>query len=351
MVAIEAKSEKSSARTTSTWITTCVNIYKLGRIPFTFEAPFWSLLGSLFFYAAYDKFYATSAILSFGLVFLTNVSINYANEYFDYEADKLTAQRPDSMGSHGGSKILVRGILPRWSALAAAGVVQAFILVCIFLSRHFEGEASSLQGFVLTFGLFNMFIAQQYVGPPLRLHYNGGGEIVSSSEISSGPVLYGFLAQVTTFKHHGLSFSESMALLTPTMRLFLLWAFFHELGRIFVMHIADIREDVAAKKYTLVSLVGYRRARVLYISAQLLAAFLAFNIVLIRPRAAWLMGPVYLVKIPCNIRTERRMLGLVHGDTAGFEGISVLASVEVLVTAVMLVIITLVAGDVLDLRT
>lgn len=343
---------------------TLYNLYLLGRIPFCFEGPLWCLLGTTLHHVQRGRTSLATTVLSTGLVFFTNVSINYANEYFDFEADSILAGRADERVSHGGSKMLVDGTFPRRVALLCAGAVQAFVLVCILLSRAVQGAESSLQGTVLWFGLAAMFAAQQYVGPPLRLHYNGGGEVVSSAEIAPGPVLYGFLSQVTAFAGRGLDVTEAWRTLTPATRLFLAWCFVFELGRIFMMHAADITEDRIARKHTLASTVGYRGTRTLYLVTALVAGFLAWNLVLLQPRAAWLMVPAATYSLPINHHVLRALAKLcgdggddvsdtdvdARGEASeegkkAFGGVPVLVSLQTMLTPVLFTVIVLLVGD------
>lgn len=324
---------------------TLLNLYLLGRIPFTFEAPLWCLFGSVLFRSNVATYSPLTTLLSCGLVLLTNVSINYANEYFDYEADAFQ-QKADLSGSHGGTKMLINGTFPRWVALAMAGAVQLFILGCIQGSRTLQGDRSSLQGCVLWFGLLAMFAAQQYVAPPMRLHYRGGGELISSFEISGGPIMYGYFSQLTTHLRRGLSFTEAWQGMSPAMVLLVAWAFAFELSRILVMHAADITEDKMAGKHTLVSLVGYRRTKVLYQTFTAISMFLAWNLVLEEWTTVYWMVPVYLIGLPIFWRTQRALneLAVATDDAAGklaFNGMPVLVSLQTLGTPFLLSILTI----------
>lgn len=326
---------------------TLYNLYLLGRIPFCCEAPLWCLLGSLLFLTSNGSISKLTTILSCGLVYLTNVSINYANEYFDFEADSVSQELADKNGSHGGSKMLVNGTFPRWVALAVAAAVQAFILVCIQIDRVWQGEESSLQGAVLWFGLLAMFSAQQYVGPPLRLHYRGGGELISSIEISTGPIAYGYFSQVTTHLRRGLTFTEAYHSMSPAMTLFLAWAFVFELSRIFVMHAADITEDKIAGKHTLVSIIGYTKTKVVYQLTSAIALLLAWLMVLEERRTMYWMVPVYLFAAPIFFKVQTALDGLINPDHAsegklGFAGMPVLVSLQTLGAPILLSILTIV---------
>lgn len=350
MVASRAQIKEDQKKAIKEDASTVANLIALGRLPFTVEGPMWCLLGNLLWYQSRGSLSGITTLLSCGIVCLTNVSINYANEYFDFEADSILADIADDNGSHGGSKLLVNGTFPRWVALAMAAAVQLFILVCIQLSRTIEGTHSSLQGIVLQFGLGAMFLAQQYVGPPFRLHYNGGGEIISSLEIASMPVLYGYLSQLTATMKRGVTWQESYEATTPTLRFFLLWSFAFELSRIFIMHAADITEDRLAKKHTLVSIVGYRKTKVLFQFISGLAFLFAWNVVVSNPRSILLLGPVYMYSIPIFLRVQDRLEGLcAEGDLsagkAAFSAMPVLVSLQTLGTPVLLSVITMLAGD------
>ncbi|CCG83437.1 protein of unknown function [Taphrina deformans PYCC 5710] len=331
---------------------TIYNIYLLGRIPFTLEAPLWCVLGNVIYYTQHGPLHPTTLLLSTGLVLLTNVSINYANEYFDYEADSIVAERADSSASHGGSKMLIDGTFGRWVALYCAAAVQAFILICIGVSRQLEGAGSSLQGTVLWFGLLAMGAAQQYVGPPLRLHYNGGGEVVSSLEIAPGPVLYGFLSQGTHAARRGLTVREAWASTSGTLVVFLAWTLAYELARIFMMHAADITEDRVARKHTLVSVLGFGRTKALYRFTSALAVLLGWNLVLRDGRAGYLMAVVALYSLPIAYRVDAALETLAvceregrKVETAGFASVPPLVSLQTMLTPVVLMVVMAVKGD------
>lgn len=196
------------------------------------------------------------------------------------------------------------------------------------------------------FGLIAMFLAQQYVGPPLKLHYRGGGEIISSMEISAGPVAYGYFSQMTTFAQRGLTFAEAYDLTSPAFRIFLCWAFMFELSRIFIMHAADITEDRIAKKHTLVSLIGYEKTKVVYQTTSAVGLLLAWLLVLKEPSTIYWMVPVYLFASPIFLKVQAALEGLVDQNELAqgkldFAGMPVLVSLQTLGTPVLLSLLTL----------
>ena len=94
---------------------------------------------------------------------------HYANDYFDYDADRANAT-PTRWS--GGSRVLTRKELPRWIALAgalalAAGGIATTIVLAL---RH---PAPLLIPIAMAILVFSWL----YSAPPLRLHSTGLGEL------------------------------------------------------------------------------------------------------------------------------------------------------------------------------
>ncbi len=109
--------------------------------------------------------------LGAGLIALTLVmlSVHYANEYADYETDRLSTRTPYS----GGSGVLPRGLISRPAALLAARAAGAAGLAV--------GAVFAFLGWMpmTAFGLLSLgFLGGWFYSmPPLRLAYRGWGEL------------------------------------------------------------------------------------------------------------------------------------------------------------------------------
>jgi 1,4-dihydroxy-2-naphthoate octaprenyltransferase len=95
---------------------------------------------------------------------------HYANDYFDFEADR--ANTTPTRWS-GGSRVLVAGEVPRGAALIAALVLMAGGLAASVALRR-QGATGPLLAPAL---LATVSLAWFYSAPPLRLHSTGLGEL------------------------------------------------------------------------------------------------------------------------------------------------------------------------------
>jgi 1,4-dihydroxy-2-naphthoate octaprenyltransferase len=113
---------------------------------------------------------------------------HYANDYFDYEADK--ANTTPTRWS-GGSRVLVQGELSRVVALRAAFVVGSIApLAALALLVHSPLSAPTV-GLLIAM----QALAWSYSAPPLRLHSRGLGEPTTALVVPLLTPLVGFLLQ------------------------------------------------------------------------------------------------------------------------------------------------------------
>ena len=112
---------------------------------------------------------------------------HYANDYFDYEADRAN-DTPTRWS--GGSRVLVNAELPRVVALRAA-LLLAGRSRGARVSRDHGGpvpvQPSSLR--------LMQALAWSYSAPPLRLHSRGLGEATTALVVPLFTPLAGFLVQ------------------------------------------------------------------------------------------------------------------------------------------------------------
>lgn len=307
----------------------------LGRFPLAFEVPLSTLLGCVLASQIFPSSTASHNSIFSGLngwatlqcmlvTWGTNIAINYGNEFFDYALD--TAEQQESIrrdvnlrealakkakGEPEGedleeavrqanskllgntTRIIHDGTFPPWTALACCAVCQAALVALIILSRaadpalsgksSWNGAGTPFRGLALHLGIICTILSHSYVGPPLRLHYNGWGELVSALFLSPVAVLFGLVGHYTASTGRPVVWSDLFTSNLPThsgftldKSLWLLFGalYFYEQARIFVMHINDISADVAGGKRTFVSRIGHRRAKDLYALFNLLSIIL-----------------------------------------------------------------------------
>lgn len=133
--------------------------------------------------------WAVFAVALLALFLLTDGTY-IANEYFDYENDKLNLARiggADAVGvtTTGGTRVLVKGLIPRRHALIAA--VVAFILaIPVGLFLQFGLGTGPL---TIPLGLVALFIGWFYTAPPIKACYRGLGEVFIG--VGQGLVIFG----------------------------------------------------------------------------------------------------------------------------------------------------------------
>jgi 1,4-dihydroxy-2-naphthoate octaprenyltransferase len=280
----------------------------LGRIPLAFEVPLSTLLGCVLASQIFPSSTSSSNSIFSGLngwatlqcmlvTWGTNVAINYGNEWFDYALDtpsqqesirrdvnmrealakKATgeavgddleeaAKQANSKLYGNTTRIIHDGTFPPWTALSGASLGN--------------GARTPFRGLALHLGILCTILSHSYVGPPLRLHYNGFGELVSALFLSPVAVLFGLVGHYTASTGHRVAWSDLFTSDLPTPSGFTLdkslWLllgalYFYEQARIFVMHIHDMGDDIAGGKRTFVSRVGHRRAKDLYVVFNMLS--------------------------------------------------------------------------------
>ena len=113
---------------------------------------------------------------------------HYANDYFDYEADRANAT-PTRWS--GGSRVLVGGELPRGVALGAAlGLATAGMGVIVALAGMARTDPLVAPALVVALGL-----AWAYSAPPWRLHSSGLGELAVVLVVTGLVPFFGFALQ------------------------------------------------------------------------------------------------------------------------------------------------------------
>lgn len=162
---------------------------------------------------------------------------HYANDYFDYDADRAN-ESPTRWS--GGSRVLVAGELPRGVAVVAALVLAAAGL-----------------GFGATLGLrfaplvgAIAVLAWEYSAPPLRLCARGAGELATAAVVCVLVPWLGFAVQ-----GGGDARLLAMSIVTPALL---------QLAMMLAIEFPDAAGDAASGKRTVIVRIGAARGARLY---------------------------------------------------------------------------------------
>jgi 1,4-dihydroxy-2-naphthoate octaprenyltransferase len=141
------------------------------------------------------------------LFFLTNGTY-ISNEYFDFENDRINTSRIGgedkvNITSTGGTRVLVKGLIPRRQALIAS-VVSFFLAIPFGLYLQFGLDTGP---WTIPLGLIAVFVGWFYTAPPIRASYRGLGELFIA--IGQGLVIFG-----AYYDQHGFSWLPIVASLS-----------------------------------------------------------------------------------------------------------------------------------------
>jgi len=144
-------------------------IVKLARMPIVIAVLPIFLLGVLFALQTGAHFYLFNFLWGFGILFIIEIAASFANDYFDYEADKHNKQ----FGFSGGSGVLLAHPELRSFAKWASILLMLFaIFGTIFFTWLYSFPPWTI-GYILVAVFFCWF----YTAPPLKLVYRGLGEL------------------------------------------------------------------------------------------------------------------------------------------------------------------------------
>lgn len=144
-------------------------ILRLGRFQFVVGGLLLYIFGALLAaHAGYRVDLAQSAF-GYAILFCAHLSVSYSNDLFDVEADRHTMATPIS----GGSKVLVErpDLRPAARSIALGLIASSLILGLAFVWTYPVHPAF----FVLV--VLGNLIGYYYTAPPLRLAYQGLGEV------------------------------------------------------------------------------------------------------------------------------------------------------------------------------
>ena len=233
---------------------------------------------------------------------------HYANDYFDYDADRANAT-PTRWS--GGSRVLADGELPRQVALiAAVTLATAGLAVAGVLAT--DAPAWTLPTLVAM-----LVLAWEYSAPPLRLCGTGMGRLTTAIVVT---VLVPWLG----FYLHAPDLAGVVTLVAAIVPLALL-----QVAMLLAIEFPDAVGDATTGKRTLVVRLGSARAARLYVGLTALAyGWLPLGAILGLP------GEVALAAaIPVPLAAWRIARISDHRERAGFERLTLFAVVLLVVTA------------------
>jgi len=217
------------------------------------------------------------------LYFLTNGTY-IGNEYFDYENDKANSTRiggADEVGvtTTGGTRVLVKGLIPRRQALIAA-VVCFLLVIPIGLLLPLRFGTGPL---TIPLGALAIFIGWFYTAPPVKASYRGLGELFIA--VGQGLVVFGayYVQQGMSWVPLVVSLPWFAAL--PALKI--------------IREFPDFEADRATDKRGLTIRFGRERMSMVYVALVSAAIFLFL------PTARYLGAPLFLlVLVPAGFLTR-----------------------------------------------
>ncbi len=209
---------------------------KLGRLHFLAGGILLYLIGAEVAILDGSPWDPLRMALGYLVLFGAHLSVSYTNDYFDMEADKHNISSPFSGGS---------GVLNRYPELARPCLYIGIAL--IVLSFIFAGIFSLIYGFdpiFLILVISGNVLGWSYTAPPLRLAYNGFGEVSTSLTVGILVTLFGFYVMAGKLTDTFFIFAVPMALY----------------GTIFILdvQIPDMEADRKGGKRTIVTAMGRR---------------------------------------------------------------------------------------------
>jgi 1,4-dihydroxy-2-naphthoate octaprenyltransferase len=243
-------------------------------------------------------------------LFLLTDGTYIANEYFDYENDKLNVGRiggVDAVGltTTGGTRVLVKGLIMRRHALIAAVIAFLLAIPVGWFLRFGLGTGP----LTIPLGLLAVFIGWFYTAPPIKASYRGLGETFIA--VGQGLVVFGAYYVQLGFSTLPLIVSLPWFIALPALKI--------------IREFPDYDADRATGKRGLTLRFGRERMAVVY-DILILLAVLAFvpTYFVLRSSAYWVvLLPAYFL-----LRSVRLTMAggwrvpdrLEAGAAAGFIG-------------------------------
>ncbi len=168
-----------------------------------------------------------------------HIAANMANDAWDFRSGNDLAVRHQNPFA-GGGRVLTQGVLdPRLHLAVAMLFLAAGSLIGLYLV--------SIVGWpLLVLGVFGVFVAYAYVGPPFRLAHHGVGEVAVGLEFGPVTLLGTYYVLTRTFDPAAVVLSATLGLLVT--------------GILWINEVPDIAADESVGKRTLVVRLGVSRA-------------------------------------------------------------------------------------------
>jgi len=126
--------------------------------------------GALLAILTEENFNLLKFLFGYLIFFFAQLSVQYSNDYFDYDADKLTSPTFFS----GGSKVLQENEnLKVFSIWISVFLIIASIILSIFFVLLFKVSIM-----IIILAIFANFLGWFYSAPPLKFSYRGLGEVI-----------------------------------------------------------------------------------------------------------------------------------------------------------------------------
>jgi 1,4-dihydroxy-2-naphthoate octaprenyltransferase len=213
---------------------------RLGRPLFLLGGFVLYALGAAVAMAQGRRIDPSTYLLGQAVITALQLMTHYANDYFDYEADRVNAT-PTRWS--GGSRVLPRGEVPRTIALAGAlSAAGAGIGTAIVLASRHPGPL------LLPVALAILVLSWFYSAPPLRLHSTGWGELDAVVVVTVLVPFFAFCLQAPDL------------IGWPTLLLALFPPACLQFAMLLAVGVPDAAGDRAVGKLTLVLRLGEARA-------------------------------------------------------------------------------------------
>lgn len=245
----------------------------------------------------------TAYLVGQGLVTSIQLVAQYANEYFDLEADSAHTNRT---WFSGGSGVLAAGRLTPIVALRAAAVAAA-------VATGFLLAAVAIDWRLGVVGLIALAGSWWYSAPPARLVGSGLGEFTTTVIVGGLTPLAGALTAGDVDWRLLLSFVVPSGLTTMALLL--------------AVHAPDIASDAAVGKRTLPVRLGEGRSALLHRSTVVATLAAVGLLAPWRPGCSTVLG---LVAVPALAATAFLVYPIPHGVRAHLLTFSAVASLTLL---------------------
>ena len=284
-------------------------IVKLARLPIVLAVIPVFLIGVLFALHNGANFSLINFLWGFGILFIIEIAASYANDYFDYEADKHNKQ----FGFSGGSGVL----LENPELLTFAKWASVFMFVLSLVLTGFFIIVASLPFWILGYIGIAIFFCWFYTAPPLRFVYRGLGEL---PHLLAGVMFpgWGYIILTGTITLDLLVFAIPFGLFGLTV--------------ILNFEIPDREADIHSGKQTLIVKKGryfsFTAIMILYLTVFLFFLVLSFTSLLNITINLWVITllavvPLFVSMIPvskkiveCDLATKYAIRNAVTGFVA-----------------------------------